>query len=376
MRRRMEAAVVLAMLVGLLAPTTQLPQARVEASTPGGAITWTVDHVKKTIDAVVRIQIYTACSGNPYGNEAQRASACNLPGSMIAGATQFLADKIKSQIEGVWNKAYRYKCYTLHFSVDVKLGTDLSHVDGDRIAVRIDPSPGDIRDFVSSESHDPTRWRSDDPADRLSPTNDNDNEATWGEESAIHQITTYAHEFGHLLGLHDGYRDVTDAQGRVTSERYPDAPNDLMSTMRKTISQETINRLVKRSLPLMKDTAGKPVTDKDFACDYEGSWSGQRIVGTVRYCGSTEKPYWGVEVSANNGDRGFVAYDIPFGSEAEVPVKIVTPFVEPEFTALMDGTGRFVAADPPNPQHFVITYGEGTYIITLKSGSLCAYPGQ
>ena len=41
----------------------------------------------------------------------------------------------------------------------------------------------------------------------------------------------------------------------------------------------------------------------------------------------------------------------------------------------MDGRVGSWRPDPPNPQHFVIMYGEGTYIITLKSGSR-AYPGQ
>ena len=277
MRRHLKPGLALLVaLVALAAPAIRQAPAAVAAS-PDGAVTWTVDHNKKTIEVLARLQIYSGCSGDPFGGSSQRARACDLPRSMLGGPTQFLADKIKRSIERIWNKPYQFRCYELKFQVDVKLGGDPGDVDSDRIGIRIDPSPAGIRSWVHTTTNDTARWQSDDPADRLTPDNGSDHVTTWSENSTAH---AFAHEFGHILGLHDAYHDVPDefVPGELVSEPLPGAPIDLMSTgVRNSISQETIDRVVKRNIPQMKDTDGKPVTDKDLHCDYEGDFVGHYV---------------------------------------------------------------------------------------------------
>jgi hypothetical protein len=237
----------------LLAPVP----ASLEATTPPGAITWTVDHHAKKINVLVRLQIYSGCGGDPYGREATRASACNLPRSMLAGPTQLLADKIKSAIERVWNKPYKYRCYELRFEVDIKLGTDPEHIDDNRIGVQIDPSPGSVRSYVHGQAGE-GGWWSNSPDDRVDPENDTAHPTTWAETQQ--SPYTWAHEFGHILGLDDAY----DSKGPL-----PGAPIDLMSTSRlSAIDQQTIDRMIKRNLPNMRDTQGKPVSDDDLRCGF------------------------------------------------------------------------------------------------------------
>ncbi len=105
-----------------------------------------------------------------------------------------------------------------------------------------------------------------------------------------------------------------------------------------------------------------------FGPDYTGDWGGERLAGTVKYCGSTANPYWAVDVAGGDGSHAFVAYDIPEGSTAAVAADVVTPFVSDEFTAELAGTGQFV---PGNPPHFILVNGEGTYDIVLSVGSFC-----
>jgi hypothetical protein len=72
---------------------------------------------------------------------------------------------------------------------------------------------------------------------------------TWEVSETGPQSTTYAHEFGHILGLDDAYKDVPDPAdpSQKTSEPLPGAPLDLMSIANEpSIDQSTINRLVKR----------------------------------------------------------------------------------------------------------------------------------
>jgi hypothetical protein len=106
-------------------------------------------------------------------------------------------------------------------------------------------------------------------------------------------------------------------------------------------------------------------------CDYEGQWAGQRMGGSVKYCGSAKSPYWGADVRLADGTPGFFAYDIPEGSEDPVPVQVVHSFGDPKWDRYMDGVGRFLAGDPP---HFILANVEGTYIITLKPFKGCPPP--
>lgn len=243
---------------------------------PGGSITWVVDHNAKTITVSVQLEIYSGCSGNPYGTAAERRGACTSVRSQV---TQFLADKIKAQIEQVWNAGYMYKCYRLTVNVDIKLAPDAAHIDPDRIAVRIDPSAVGIRDYVSANNNH--NWSSGDPADRIDPSNGGDFPTTWSEATGKDDAT-WAHEFGHVIGLGDSYHDVTDPNtGQVSSVPDQGAPVDLMATGEAGIAQSTINVLVHRNLPLMHDTSGKSVSDSDFKCDLELTISKAQLEQTL-----------------------------------------------------------------------------------------------
>jgi hypothetical protein len=209
------------------------------AATTQAAITWDApDDRAKTITVHVRIQIYSGCSGNPFGGPEEKAQACSGPGSQVS---QFLADKIKSQIESVW-KGHHYRCYELIFDVDVKLAPDRAHVDADRFGVRIDPSPVAIRSYVSAAFE--TTWAEPDQKTQFTTNS--------GFNYSLH---TYAHEFGHLLGLNDTYHDVTTIDPKTgksvtTSVVNPGEPADLMSTAQRNISQVTIDRLVEKHSPI------------------------------------------------------------------------------------------------------------------------------
>jgi hypothetical protein len=252
-----------AIIVGLLVlmAGAHLIPARAAAA-PSGSVTWTVDHQKKTITALVRLQIYSGCSGNPMGDEEDQAGACVGEGSQV---TQFLADKIKGSAERIWNQGYHFRCYRLKVIVDVKLAADRGSVDPDRLAIRIDPSAVRIRSFVNGESN-AERWNSEDPRDRVDPSNGGDI-STWTEDAQGHFSHTYAHELGHVLGLEDTYLDATDpVTGKTKSVPIVGAPHDLMNGG-EGIDQKTVDLLIKRNSDRLTDKDGNSVDLNDLRCE-------------------------------------------------------------------------------------------------------------
>lgn len=246
----------MALLVAFSVPASPV------AAEPAGSIKWVVDHDRKTITVTVKLQIYSACSGDPAGTKAEQAVACR-PGVPGQATRVFLVDKIKKNVNDIWNKPHHYRCYRLIVNVDIERAADKEQVAPDRIGVRIDPTATGIRDYVDADG---TRnYLSNDPADRLDPAdNAGDHPTTWGENS-----NAYAHEVGHLLGLDDGYEDVTDpTTGKVTSKRKPGAPDDLMSASEnQNVTQETVDRLVERNGDRLFDKDGEKVELKDLVCE-------------------------------------------------------------------------------------------------------------
>lgn len=228
---------------------------------PPGSITWTVDHHKKTITARISLQIYSGCSGDPYGSAASQAKACKQTSATV---TTDLANTIKAKVESVWNKGLHYKCYRLIVLVDVSLAPDRGHLDPGRIGVRMDPSANGIRSWVDTEHNDTTKWQSNDPADRLEPENGAAHETTWSVNPGW--LDTYAHEVGHVLGLHDTYTWSRDANGNITYKDVPGAPKDLMNGG-LGVDQTTLDRLVERNGNQMVDADGSPVDLKDLHCE-------------------------------------------------------------------------------------------------------------
>jgi hypothetical protein len=228
------------------------------ADTSAGAVTWTVDHKAKTITAAVHIQIYSGCSGNPYGTKAAQAQACR---STTTKVTEAEAERIASSAEDVWNNGYHYRCYRLVVIVVITLVPDRAHVAKGHLGVRIDPSAVAIRSWVNTSGID--QWQSNDPANLLVPTNDGESETTWAQNPVG---KTFAHEVGHMLGLSDAYHDEKDGAGNVKSVLNANAPTDLMSTG-VGVSQETTDRVVERNRGNLRDASGAPVKLEDLVCE-------------------------------------------------------------------------------------------------------------
>jgi hypothetical protein len=248
--------------VVLLAPLPPVAQA---ATLNPGAVTFTVDHRAKTITVDIKLTVYPGCSGDPEGDDEDRAAACAGGGGQI---TQFLLDKIKRDIEKVWNNDNYYRCYKLIVVVDVERGTEREKVPDGRVAVRIDPSAAGVRSFVdSSGTVGNGEWRSNDPRDRTEPTNDGAHETTWSESAQSGR--TYAHEAGHVMGLDDTYEDIKDAKGKTIGHRTkPGAPEDVMSGTDRSVAPETMTLLIERNRDRLVDKAGNKVDIKDLRCDF------------------------------------------------------------------------------------------------------------
>jgi hypothetical protein len=368
-----------ALVLGLALLAGSAPARPVAAQVPG-AITWTVDHTAKTITVLARLQIYSGCSGNPYGESGEQARACSGVSSQV---TQFLALKIKAQIEAIWNKPYMYRCYKLIFIVDITLAPDAAHLDSDRIGVMIDPSFAGIRDFVRPEEHS-ANWNSNDPADKIVPQHEG---TTWGEASQLDAYPTYAHEFGHILGLSDAYHDEVGADGKTISVPNPGAPDDLMSTGKGRISQETIDRLVERNGIHEKDlkcacvNPSPPTTDRSSTGPIAAVArfvTAQRDSGPIAqaegcgYVGTVTKKYtnnmssYGFDQKIELNLNGTVTWQInPNGGTHKIPGSIVYWPVDGSITweehgsitatgvsCTIKGGGTYAIRDPAHYQFY------------------------
>jgi hypothetical protein len=203
--------------------------APVDATIPQAAIIWKVDDKAKTITVTVKLEVYSACD--------------TCPGTV----GPFKVGVIRDSILRVWNQHYHFRCYELIFDVDIKIGSDRFNIDDDRVGVRIDNSPVPVRSYVHGVGGATSPWNSDDPADKWVPTNDILKPTTWSSD-LYDSRNTYAHEYGHVIGLDDAYHDVTDpTTGEKVSVPLPDAPLDIMSTQAPVVAQSTIDRLIRRS---------------------------------------------------------------------------------------------------------------------------------
>ena len=260
--RRLLAVVAIALAMATTVSSAVPMVAR--AAVGAGALTWTVDQKKNTITVSGHLQIYL---GPCIQNTAQAGGAEGGPGSTGRDCTATAAQigqAMKRDIESTWNGHF-YKCYRLIVQVDVTATTSRFSVDPNRIGVRVDRSVETIRSWV-----EPTwgskvdmitgdNWQSNDPADRVNVDNGTLHPTTWAyPPGAPH---TYAHEFGHVLGLDDQYVEGTWGPK-------PGAPSDLMwSTQTSFIDQTTIDRVVERNRDRLFDTQGKALDLSDLVCE-------------------------------------------------------------------------------------------------------------
>jgi hypothetical protein len=232
-----------------------------EASAQSGYVTWTVDHRAKTITVKVKLAIYgPSCGPGDTG-----------PGTNGGCLTSLdrIAREIRADIETVWgttrNGGYHYRCYRLIFQVDVIVVEGRSSVPEDRVGIRIDRTTQGFRSNVTTTLSSGLRseytgtYLSNDPADRLEPSNNIVAPSEFGYPKI--NMHSYAHEFGHILGLDHYYVEST-------KELRPGAPKDVMFDANlRTISQETIIRLVERNRDRLRDRQGRQVDLDDLVCD-------------------------------------------------------------------------------------------------------------
>jgi hypothetical protein len=252
-------ALALTLVVG-----TSVAPPPVDAAVGSGAVTWTVDHKKRTVTVAAHLQIYlgpcipyTEAPGGAEGGPGSTGTDCTTTEALIAQA-------IKYDAEGVWNGHY-YRCYRLTFNVDVTVTTDRFHVDPNRVGVRIDRSVDPIRSWVEPtlgskiQVLTTNNWQSNDPSDRAEADNGIINPTTWAYPRV--NAHEYAHEFGHVLGLDDQYVESTQLP-------QPGAPTDVMSSAQSSfVDQSTVDRVVERNRDRLKDTNGQAVDLADFKCE-------------------------------------------------------------------------------------------------------------
>ncbi len=245
-------AVALAILVGVGA-VAPVPVAGATAS----AVSWKTDDLSKIITANVRITITPACT------PGQLAAARTPAAVARCHVTDDIARAIKENIEKVWN-GHQYYCYDVVVKVDVKVDDHLNPPDPtDRVEVRIDQSPVYMRNFVSASESSGATWDGNSPSDQLTPQNNGASSSLWRYPAVRPGINTpnlYAHEAGHVMGVHDTYEDYTGADHKLHSRPKAGAAVDVMnSTAAGNVEKATINRLVER--------AG--IKKTDLKCNYQ-----------------------------------------------------------------------------------------------------------
>jgi hypothetical protein len=245
MKRAFRFGLAFVLLVGVL---SQAPAS--SAAVASGAVVVTVVHSAQTITFSVRLTLFPAC---PDPNCVVTPSA---------------ARAIQSAIESVWNQGFKYKCYTIHVQVDIELSPDPLTDAADRVGVQIDQSPVPIRSQVLTQGsrHDPL---STDPSSIIHATNVDSQFGRTLWAYPPRSTGTYAHEFGHILGLDDTYDDNGDIAG---------SPHDLMNggmfDRPPQLADATIERLVKRN----------GIRDSELQCAWKGTYDSGGVFASGFKC--------------------------------------------------------------------------------------------
>ena len=239
------------------------------AFTPSGAVTFTVDHVAKRITATVKIGFYNR--------------SC-VAGASCAADAESVARIVKS-IEDMWNTGLKVKCYTFQVKVDARSVGSQSDVGRDRIDVGLDYGPVPLKGYVAfvrgevSGGGD-SKPLGNSPGDRIDAVHDPAAPTTWPAKT---YEQTYAHEFGHILGLDDNY------DKNNTAILPPGLSEDLMFRKQGVVTEEMVKRVVERSGQVdlkdlkcgwtIKFSSAGGVNGKGVKCDdMDGEWTFQGVL--------------------------------------------------------------------------------------------------
>lgn len=251
----------------ILLATVGAPVRAQQAFQPSGAVTFTVDDVKKTITVTVKLAFYNrSCSPG---------SSCEVPAADVG--------RIVNAIEKMWNTGLKVKCYTFSVKVDARTVGSQAEAGQSEVDIGLDYGPVPVRAFVRAVIHratvsDPL---GNSPDDRVEAVHDPAQPTTWPAKT---YDQTYAHEFGHILGLSDNY----DQNSKVP---HPGASDDLMFRKQGDVTEEMVKRVVERSGQVeLKDLKcgwtykdATPLGDiKGVKCDTAGGeWTlqGEQVVG-------------------------------------------------------------------------------------------------
>jgi hypothetical protein len=245
-----------------------------EARRPVQAVTWSVDHARRTITAVVRLQLGTSCTRG----QMVRAVSQGPASAARCKVRQEIAEAIKRDVDAVWNQQLKYSCYTLRIETDIAVAVGLEGAvaqseaaPADRIHVAIDQSAANVRSIVNADRNN-GNWSSPAGSDSVVPANGGATPTVW-KYPMTWETSLYAHEVGHVLGLSDQYEDFVGSDGKTYSRPQAGAPNDIMtSVVTRAVDPSTIRLLVER--------AG--IKRLDLKCDYtaDGDSAGVTVRGT------------------------------------------------------------------------------------------------
>ena len=192
--------------------------------TPSGAVTFKVDHDAKTITATVKLAFYNRSCGV--------GQSCDAPVGDVA--------RIVRAIEAMWNTGQKVKCYTFSVVVDGRTVSSQAGAGRNEVDVGLDYGPVPVRAFVHGEYNVATTTDplSGSPDNRIDPVHDPASPTTWPGRT---YDQTYAHEFGHILGLDDNYDPARPGFP------VPGTSDDLMFRKQGDVTAEMVKRVVERS---------------------------------------------------------------------------------------------------------------------------------
>jgi len=190
---------------------------------PSG-VTFKVDDAARTITVTAKLAF--------YNRSCTPGASCAVPAADIS--------RITRAIESMWNNGSKVRCYTLIVKVEARAVASQAEAGQTEVDIGLDYGPITIRAFVHGQhaGSAPPDHLSNSPEQRVEAAHDPAAPTTWPSQT---YDRTYAHEFGHILGLDDNYD--TSRPGFPL----PGASDDLMFRKQGEVTNEMATRVVERS---------------------------------------------------------------------------------------------------------------------------------